>query len=85
MANAYFEIHGCDEYYYISYQEDVGYHDLLRNVPRKLAYMSTRIWIERNGKVKFIKNRYVPQITEVDLKEFMWVKLKSQEFNQKEK
>jgi hypothetical protein len=44
-----------------------------------LARCSDRIWAEEdNGHVRFLKNRYsIAYTTEVDMKEFFWVKLRS--------
>jgi hypothetical protein len=40
---------------------------------------SDRIWKEENGDVRYIKHRYEdPANTVVDLKEFMWIKLKAE-------
>lgn len=40
---------------------------------------SDRIWKEENGGVHYIKHRYEdPSTAVVDLKEFMWIKLKAE-------
>ena len=54
-----------------------------RSLTSLLMYieLSERVWLEGDGPLRFVKNR-VAQISdadaEVDLAEFMWVKLKSQ-------
>jgi len=41
---------------------------------------SNRVWAESEDGVKFVKHRFAdPKTVEVDLKEFMWIKLKAQE------
>ena len=66
--------------YFVRYNGDRG-----RRNPRDashISYMhsSTRVWQERNGKVVYMKNRFEDRETaEVDMKEFMWIKLKAQE------
>jgi hypothetical protein len=42
-----------------------------------LTSSSNRIWLEEDGRVKWIKNRWAAIADTVDLKEFMWVKLQS--------
>jgi hypothetical protein len=44
---------------------------------KRLLQYSDRAWCEQEGAVWFIKHRMDPT-TEVDMKEFMWIKLKSQ-------
>ena len=45
-------------------------------VPMKLVAYADRVWQEDNNGVKFIKNRNrCPETTQVDSKEFMWIKL----------
>ena len=51
------------------------------NIPIKLIYTADRIWVEDDTTVKFYKNRYRDQsipLTPIELKEFVWIKLKSQ-------
>jgi hypothetical protein len=38
---------------------------------------SDRVWMEQDGKVWFIKNRHLLR-PPVDMKEFMWIKLKAE-------
>lgn len=48
--------------------------------PLSLRYRSDRIWVEwKDGTIEWLKNRHVTLETPVDLKEFMWIKLKSTE------
>lgn len=47
-----------------------------------ITYLATRVWRESEGKVVYIKNRIAPANTQVidlhvDLKEFMFIKLKA--------
>lgn len=41
------------------------------------AYIAQRIWMEHSEGVHFIKNREHGLPVDVDIKEFMWVKLRS--------
>ena len=43
----------------------------------KLMEQSDRVWRETDRGISFIKNRYTSPDTLVDMKEFMWIKLKS--------
>jgi len=40
--------------------------------PRQIAYRATRIWSLKDGKVKYIKNRY---LAAVDEKEFLFIRM----------
>jgi len=54
------------------------YHGNAEAVHRHLssvARSAERIWEDRNGKVAFIKNRILGAGADVNLEEFMWVKL----------
>ena len=45
---------------------------------RGLMQSSDRAWAEEDSGVRFIKNRFADaSITEVDMKEFFWIKLRS--------
>jgi len=59
-------------FFKVEYQ---GNGDAVHRHPASLAYSSERIWEERNEKVAFIKNRDLGAGADVDLEEFMWVKL----------
>lgn len=77
MADVYFEIADCSipkfgRKYFVSHEADttpVGRIPYLQH--------SDRAWMEHEGNVWFIKHRYITSPT-VDLKEFMWIKLKSE-------
>ncbi len=45
----------------------------------QILYDATRVWAESEDGVKFVKHRFADKTAEVDLKEFMWIKLKAQE------
>ncbi len=46
---------------------------------RYLLINSNRVWAEEDEGVRFIKHRYSEaETTPVDMKEFLWIKLKSQ-------
>lgn len=46
---------------------------------REITYLSDRVWSEEDHGVKFIKNRRTEKNnTPVDMKEFFWIKLRSQ-------
>ena len=77
--NYYFEIAEClaDEQgrYFAAY--DVIYFGLGRHLT--LLRNSERVWAENEQGAEYIKHRYADiNQTQVDPKEFMWVKLRSQ-------
>jgi hypothetical protein len=41
-----------------------------------LGHMANRVWCEDEASVCFVKNRFGGHAADVDLKEFMWIKLK---------
>jgi hypothetical protein len=43
----------------------------------RLMYSASRIWLEDETGVRYIKHRHAPEHTPVDLEEFIVVKLKS--------
>lgn len=52
----------------------------VKDYPRLSLQMdSDRIWCEDITGVRFVKNRYIVDYNDVDLKEFMWIKLKAQD------
>lgn len=60
---------------YITYEIDAEWPP---GSKQKIMDFSQRIWVEEGGHVFFLKHRYSsPGSTVVDMKEFMWVKLKS--------
>jgi hypothetical protein len=79
VANVYYEIADCviPEFggrYFVSHGVENAY------VPRwRAEYLqhSERAWMEQEGRVWFVKHRYITSPT-VDMKEFMWVKLKAE-------
>jgi len=58
-----------------TYERTTGLAETLYGSLGKM-YRANRIWEESNGEVRFIKNRYLGPDSEVDMQEFMWVKLK---------
>jgi hypothetical protein len=40
-------------------------------------HRAVRVWEERDGKVRFIKNRFDHVDAPVDIEEFMWIKLRA--------
>ena len=80
--NVYFELnkivqHDLDGRYFVAYGSGM---DEIRNTTRHLGLMlnSDRAWEESENGVRFIKNRLLDvNTTEVDMKEFFWIKLKS--------
>ena len=81
MANYYYEIS-------ILLESDWGGRHFVKHSRSGDAMMaggfaatiaSDRIWKEDNGSVSYIKHRYEDPVTAVvDLKEFMWIKLKAE-------
>jgi len=81
VADFYYELHdsAVDEigskYYVMSSSR---YSDVMMVGGYKITQASNRIWREDSTGVRFVKNRYTIDYDTVDLKEFMWVKLKAQ-------
>lgn len=48
---------------------------------RRITHVSERIWLEQDGKVKYVKNRSSGCETPIDAKEFMWIKLTAKVLN----
>jgi len=48
------------------------------NYNRRALWYSDRVWLEGDTEVKYFKNRFTGDDTVVDMKEFMWIKLKAQ-------
>ena len=48
-------------------------YNLLDSMPAQLAYQAERVWLETEEKIEYIKNRL--DHNNVDMEEFMWVKL----------
>lgn len=82
MADYYYELHdsavseNCSKYH-VAYSRSGdammagGYH---------MTSLSERVWVEDSTGVRFVKNRFQALGDPIDLKEFMWIKLKAQEF-----
>ena len=77
-GNFYYEL---ADYIAKEYFDDYRYYTSPHKwVRRSLMYQSTRVWLENNGEVTYLKNRYEsPESAKVDMKEFMWIKLKAKE------
>lgn len=80
MANIYYEVADCllerklykSKYYVV--------HTDFKDYPKLSIQMdSDRIWYDGSEGVRFVKNRYNIDYDAVDLKEFMWIKLKAQD------
>jgi len=73
----YYEIYNSfDEAEYFSLASDTPFSKC-----RPFTMRAHRIWSETSEGVVFIKNRIENVNTKVDLKEFFWIKLKSQWVN----
>ena len=81
MANFYYELADCVVPYWGSKYKVVYSQsgDAMMAGGYKLTRHSNRVWCEQNNVVWFIKNiEKQPYDALVDLKEFMWVKLKAE-------
>jgi len=81
MMNVYYEYApavtaslGITHLYWARYNVDDGY-----TVDFTSMRFSNRVWVEDEFKIKYIKYRWDSPAPAVDLKEFMWVKLRSKE------
>lgn len=79
VADVYFEIADCaipqfGRKYFVAHEIDSGVFRA-----RRADYLqhSDRAWMEQDGRVWFVKHRYITSPT-VDMKEFMWVKLSAE-------
>lgn len=81
ISNA--EIFGLSSRYMACY--DVSGSDAMEAGGYKITQLSERIWKEKDGVVRFVKNRYSDLYDtggyDVDMEEFMLVKLKAVRFN----
>ena len=84
MADYYYELsdivlHNWDSKYYVARVR--GGHDAMMAGGYAVTINSNRIWRhDSDGSVRFVKHREQnPQTALVDMKEFMWIKLKSKE------
>ena len=78
--NVYFELADCVEdeegKYFAAY--GVRKSAVIAGRYREITWNSTRVWLEEDGAVRFLKNRYEePASATVDMREFFWIKLKS--------
>lgn len=84
VANYYYELsdivlHNWDSKYYVVHVR--GGYDAMMAGGVAVTMNSNRIWRQDNdGSVRFVKHREESsQTASVDMKEFMWVKLKAKE------
>ena len=80
MKNYYFEIHPevapPEGQYYV--HRGIREKDLISHLSWKVMERSNRVWEEHDsGLVVFIKNRFIPVQSDVDMEEFFWVKMRS--------
>jgi hypothetical protein len=80
VANFYFEIADCmiDKVGGKYYMTSKSITSNLAGKSQRLLEYSDRAWCEQKGAVWFIKHRMDPT-AEVDLKEFMWIKLSAED------
>jgi hypothetical protein len=76
-----------NDYYYEIYNDDGGkeyYHNKVadRQIFSQKMDMAHRVWCQNNSVVSFIKNRGINLDAEIDMVEFMWVKLSAKPGNQ---
>lgn len=82
VADYYYEIsdailHNRESKYYVAHVR--GGHDAMMAGGATVTMNSERIWRQDNDSVRYVKHRYEDVNTAVvDLKEFMWVKLKAE-------
>jgi hypothetical protein len=82
--NVYYELADCamdetGQKYYAAY--GIRKSAAIAGRYRELMWNSERVWAEDEGKIRFLKHRYSAtdaSVTLVDMREFFWVKLKSQ-------
>jgi len=81
VASFYFDLHNSavnkwGHKYFAAHGSDSA----LRAGGIDLTSLAERIWCEQDGRVWFVKHRTsTSQQAEVDMKEFMWIKLKAKE------
>jgi hypothetical protein len=83
VANYYYEvsdslIDAWDSKYYVVTSRS---GDAMMAGGLTLTMQSDRIWREDNSSVRFVKNRYNIDYSQVDMQEFMWIKLSSKVIN----
>ena len=80
VADFYFEVNDSATKWtggkhFVSSRDRTG---TFTQIAQNLLEYSDRVWCEQEGKVWFVKHRIDPTV-EVDMKEFMWIKLKAQD------
>ena len=85
MANFYYELHKgvVDEMgskYFVVHSSPAT--DAMAAGGYWITQHSDRIWREDSSRIRFVKNRFHALGDPIDLKEFMWIKLKAQTFTQ---
>jgi hypothetical protein len=61
---------------YVTFCPDERAHPYAGRFP--IAMAASRIWVQDDDSIRYVKNRWDnPETAQVDLKEFMWVKLTS--------
>jgi len=79
MINYYFEFSDTvaekmDINKYVTRRLILNWQNIYRN-GYNLGHMANRVWCEDEASVCFVKNRFA-HADDVDMKEFMWIKLK---------
>jgi hypothetical protein len=81
--NVYFEVYtgdvnGISTFGYYTRTVDVEEH-IFRHAGREITSRSQRVWLENlnTGSISYLKYRYGPQGTPVDMDEFLFIKLRS--------
>lgn len=82
MGSFYYEINDSviesyDSKYHVAHSSRYG--DAMMAGGYRITQESDRIWREDSTGVRFVKNRFHALGDPIDLKEFMWIKLKAQE------
>ena len=82
MGDFYYEINDSmigsyDSKYHVVHSSQ--YTDAMMAGGYRITRESDRIWREDSTGIRFVKNRYTIDYDTVDLKEFMWIKLKARE------
>jgi len=82
VGDYYFELADCVVDHYSGKYFTVTNKDILEQLGSKdlmLVQNSERVWCEEGAGVRYVKHRYGNMFAPVDLKEFMWIKLKAKE------
>ena len=86
MANLYFQLNeGCTylgkPIKYAALSFEIKKDEVLLGLPHvhlDMTRVATKVWIEENGNVIYLKNRFGSTGEPIDTKEFMWVKLRAE-------